>query len=57
MMKKEYLTPEMIVRKVFVENIMQVISIVGEEGSFEGANARGNDDWDDDDDYDNVWSD
>ena len=58
MMKKEYIVPEMSIRKVQIEGIMDTLSMDNdEEGSFEGAHARKNSDWSDDEEYDNIWED
>lgn len=58
MMKKDYITPEMIIRKVLIENILQTLSMDNNsEGSFDGAHARGNDNWSDDEENDDIWED
>lgn len=56
-MKKEYITPAMILRRVCVERIMDGGSIGGDEGTFGGADARENDDWADDEESGNIWED
>lgn len=56
-MKKVYITPAMILRKVCVERLMDGGSIGGDEGSFEIADARENDDWADDEEPHNIWED
>ena len=55
-MKKIYITPEMIIRQVISENLMQVGISDGEVG-FGDAEARENDDWADDEESGNIWED
>ncbi len=55
MIKKNYITPNVILRKVLLEDMITT-SIDGEEVGFGDANARGNDDWDDEEEG-NIWED
>lgn len=55
-MKKIYITPEMIIRQVLSENLMQVGISDGSVG-FGDAEARENDDWSDDEESGNIWED
>lgn len=54
-MKKKYITPEMIIRQILTENIMQYT--ISGEGTFSGADARENDDWTEDEESGNIWED
>lgn len=55
-MKKEYIMPEVIVRNIILEHMIALSTGTG--GSMEGADARENNDWDDEENDDgDIWSD
>ena len=54
-MKKIYETPEVILKKVYTEGIMQLS--YGTGGNWEGGDARENNDWEDEEESDNIWED
>ena len=56
MMKKEYQVPKVIIRNIILENMIALSTGTG--GSYEGADARANDNWDDDDEeVGGIWED
>ena len=55
-MKKIYVTPEVILKKVYTEGMMQPLS-TGTGGSWEGGDARDNSNWEDEEESDNIWED
>ena len=54
-MKKEYIMPEVIVRNIIMEQMIALSTGTG--GSMEGADARENNDWEDEEESDNIWED
>lgn len=52
-MKKEYITPEVLLRKVLLENMIAFSTGTG--GSMEGADARDNSNWEDEEEESNIW--
>lgn len=55
-MKKIYVTPEVTFKKVYTEGMMQTMSMGG-GGSWEGGDARENNEWEDEEESDNIWED
>lgn len=58
-MKKEYITPELLLRKVVLEDLIanSIPMPGGGSGSWEGGDARENNDWEDEEESDNIWED
>lgn len=59
-MKKEYIIPEMLIRRVILESMIaqsETSAPIGGSGDWDGATARDNSNWDDEDESDNIWED
>ena len=57
-MKKEYITPEILLRRVILESfIADSIPTGTGSGSWGGGDARDNSNWDDEEENGNIWED
>lgn len=56
-MKKEYITPEVLIRRVILESMIADSLPIGGGLGPGAADARENSDWSDDEEYDNIWED